>query len=728
MGKRKRQKFKGRRDKKVWHEITKENKMFEKYYKAQNIIPEEEWDDFMATFKKDLPSTIRITGTRSQSKLLLQFLKKHYLENLSDTAMQGEKVEPPKTLPWYPDELAWQVNLSRKFLRKSATMEKFHYFLVQETECGNISRQEAVSMIPPLLLDVQPGHKVLDTCAAPGSKTSQIIEMLHTDDSKGIPVECKGFNGIKGGVAGVHLHLSLEISISIPAPLGIIGDGTLRKNTLIWNKWTPQTGLSLHRIQLRILARAVEMLDVGGRIVYSTCSLNPVENEAVIAQLLKNSDGAVELLDVSKELPDLKRSPGLYTWKLMMKSGEEVTSCEPGSEAYKGCFRQSHFPPSEEEAKAMNLERCIRVYPHQQDTGGFFIAVLIKKKNAPWENVNRCNNNPKWLPWQTEGEGQPRNKQGGSEPDSGQEESEVKPQTEDAVDDDNNIVGDLSEDVDEVQGLENDGDDADDNDTTEQSANNAGAVQENQDLDNEGKPISLKPPRKKQKTNPGFKEDPFILLDDNDEQWQAIKEYFGIEASFPSDQLLVRSVGGKKRNIYIVSKLVKQVLECANDNLKIINVGVKAFSRCDSDEHGCDFRIMQEGIDSIFSYVTKRQVFLTEKDVLILLEHDKPFTNKFSESTRSQLSKVLGLGCVLFIYDPKGEYSSPSDTLNCGFHFCGWKAKTSTRMLASRMDKTHYKVLCGIPPEKDYSAEPKSIRYLTEKDEDKEANDDIGFV
>lgn len=51
------------------------------------------------------------------------------------------------------------------------------------------------------------------------------------------------------------------------------------------------------RVQLRILARAVEMLEVGGRIVYSTCSLNPVENEAVVCQLLKHSGGKTLTLE-----------------------------------------------------------------------------------------------------------------------------------------------------------------------------------------------------------------------------------------------------------------------------------------------------------------------------------------------------------------------------------------------------------------------------------------------
>lgn len=47
---------------------------------------------------------------------------------------------------------------------------------------GNISRQETVSMIPPLVLDVKPEHKVLDMCAAPGSKTAQLIEAIHTEE------------------------------------------------------------------------------------------------------------------------------------------------------------------------------------------------------------------------------------------------------------------------------------------------------------------------------------------------------------------------------------------------------------------------------------------------------------------------------------------------------------------------------------------------------------------
>ena len=65
------------------------------------------------------------------------------------------------------------------------------------------------------------------------------------------------------------------------------GDGTLRKNADIWPKWNVSNGNNLHGVQYRIVKRGLELLEVGGRLVYSTCSLNPVENEAVLHRMLK---------------------------------------------------------------------------------------------------------------------------------------------------------------------------------------------------------------------------------------------------------------------------------------------------------------------------------------------------------------------------------------------------------------------------------------------------------
>ncbi|XP_030074551.1 tRNA (cytosine(34)-C(5))-methyltransferase-like [Microcaecilia unicolor] len=152
-------------------EIVKENKLFEHYYQELKIVPEGEWNQFMEALREPLPATIRITGYKSHAKEILHCLKNKYFKELQNLEVDGQKVEAPQPLSWYPEELAWHTNLSRKIIRKSPELEKFHQFLVSETESGNISRQEAVSMIPPLLLNIQPHHKILDMCAAPGSKT-----------------------------------------------------------------------------------------------------------------------------------------------------------------------------------------------------------------------------------------------------------------------------------------------------------------------------------------------------------------------------------------------------------------------------------------------------------------------------------------------------------------------------------------------------------------------------
>lgn len=138
---------------------------------------------------KELPTTFRITNNTSFTEIVLEYVKDLFVNPIgangepssSKTFTLGTDVvvQAPSPLPWYPHQLAWHFAASRKALRTSSLTKHLKHFLTHETEIGNVSRQEAVSMIPPLVLDVQPHHKVLDMCAAPGSKTCQIIEMLH---------------------------------------------------------------------------------------------------------------------------------------------------------------------------------------------------------------------------------------------------------------------------------------------------------------------------------------------------------------------------------------------------------------------------------------------------------------------------------------------------------------------------------------------------------------------
>lgn len=132
----------------------------------------------MTHLREPLPTSFRISGHLSQSKALLKIIEGEYFKDMT------EEQTKPECLSWYPNRLAWQINLTRKDIRKSEANVKLHNFLVSEAETGSITRQgllkmrlnllillelhfktitkfaETVSMIPPLVLDVQSHHKV----------------------------------------------------------------------------------------------------------------------------------------------------------------------------------------------------------------------------------------------------------------------------------------------------------------------------------------------------------------------------------------------------------------------------------------------------------------------------------------------------------------------------------------------------------------------------------------
>lgn len=78
----------------------------------------------------------------------------------STLQVAGETLQPPRPLPWYSNKLAWHMSFSRGQLRKLPILAEIHELLKRENEAGSITRQEAVSMVPPLFLDVEPHHRV----------------------------------------------------------------------------------------------------------------------------------------------------------------------------------------------------------------------------------------------------------------------------------------------------------------------------------------------------------------------------------------------------------------------------------------------------------------------------------------------------------------------------------------------------------------------------------------
>lgn len=586
-----------RRVKTNWTQIPRENESWETYYKAQGLIPESEFPAFKAAFQRDLPLTFRITGTRQHALDVRQMLEQKYLPNLKGIEWEGEVVEEPKPIAFYPDNLGWQVSVGKQVIRKNPPFAHFQRFLVVETAVGNLSRQEAVSMIPPLLLDVKPHHTVLDTCASPGSKTVQIIEALHQegDQPTGFVIandadykrshmlthQIKRLNSANVIVVNHDAQQFPRIKLPnnkvlkfdrILCDVPCSGDATMRKNLNVWKEWTVGNGLGLHQLQLNIAVRAVQMLKPGGKLVYSTCSLNPIEDEAVLAQILRQFP-EMSLLDVSDQLPNLIRSPGVSDWKVQAKDKSWQDPNESG-------MNRSFFPPSEEEAKRFNLDRAVRVNPHQQDTGGFFIAVLVKKGGEAAE--------------------EPAQKR-------------QKLETPDVP----------------------------------EPAPAAEAVAEVPTGD------GSEPAENKSKRMPrDAVDEPFHFLDPNHPEVESCWKFYDINDDFHRDTLVVRNQTGEPvRSIYYVAPSVRPVIELNYGKVKFIHSGIKMFTH-QKNQGECRWRVQSEGIEMLYRFVGPKRVVKSNKLEILrfLSEQAYPRFNDIQERDEELYKQVSELteGCCFF--------------------------------------------------------------------------------
>jgi 16S rRNA (cytosine967-C5)-methyltransferase len=168
---------------------------------------------------------------------------------------------------------------------------------------GWISIQDEASQIVPLLLDVQPGDRVLDVCAAPGGKTPTLARtagrmgMVVAADRHAHRLRpmCAQFERL--GLDGVHI---VELDATIPLPFcakfnrilvdaPCSGTGTLARHPEIRWRLRQEQLAELHALQAEMLTTALAQLSPGGRLVYSTCSLEPEENDEVVAEVLAAS-------------------------------------------------------------------------------------------------------------------------------------------------------------------------------------------------------------------------------------------------------------------------------------------------------------------------------------------------------------------------------------------------------------------------------------------------------
>ncbi len=216
------------------------------------------------------------------------------------------------------------------------------------------------SMLPPLVLNPSSNEKVLDLCSAPGSKTTQLAELMankgtlivndiQLDRIKALVYNLDRLNikniGVihsKGEILSKHFQNYFD-KILVDAPCSSLG--IMQKRSKVNKMWTMDKVNRLHDLQVRLLVSAIKMLKVGGEIVYSTCTLAPEENELVIDKILHKYP--VEILKI--DLPIQYRSA--FT-------------------KYKGL----ELHP--------DLQYGVRILPWEADSDGFFMIKLCKTEET----------------------------------------------------------------------------------------------------------------------------------------------------------------------------------------------------------------------------------------------------------------------------------------------------------------------------------------------------------
>lgn len=155
---------------------------------------------------------------------------------------------------------------------------------------GDLRIQDIGSQSIVPLLDLQPGLSLLDVCAAPGNKTAQALESgvravacdLHHSRLAHLKGLGCGLVMLDGAVSLPFRARFDRILLDVPCS----GTGTLGRNPEIKWRLRPKNLADLHQLQARLLSNALERLAPGGKLVYSTCSLEPEENEAVLEEVL----------------------------------------------------------------------------------------------------------------------------------------------------------------------------------------------------------------------------------------------------------------------------------------------------------------------------------------------------------------------------------------------------------------------------------------------------------
>lgn len=270
--------------------------------RLRRIVPPPSFDAVLASFEQPKPTTFRVNTLKAEPGALRAELE-----------AQGFTVEP---VPW---------EASACILRGKRLAD------LQETAAyreGRIYVQSLSSLLPVIVLDPQPGEQVLDIAAAPGSKTTQIACLMRgegrllANDANRVRFYKLQANVRQQGAGQVELsrqygervaaaHPEAFDRVLVDAPCGTEGRFYTGRASS-YNYWRPRKIHEMVMKQRRLLRAGWQALRPGGRLVYSTCTFAPEENEGVIDWLLREvPEAAVE--PVMLPVGDIQ--PGLASWE-----------------------------------------------------------------------------------------------------------------------------------------------------------------------------------------------------------------------------------------------------------------------------------------------------------------------------------------------------------------------------------------------------------------------------
>lgn len=268
--------------------------------KLRKIIPPGLWGDVQNGFADSKKTTFRINTLKATPEKVIKQL-----------SSAGLTLEEIKNFPI------------------SYTLKKGSFKKLRDSDCyvkGEIYLQNLSSQIPPLVLNPQPGEKILDFCAAPGSKTTQMAVMMKNVgeivalEPDRIRCERLKSNVEKQGAGIVKVFQTKaedfpasnsfdRILLDVPCS----GEGTFSLNDpQSFRHWSEGFVSELNRTQNVLIKSAWAHLKPGGFLVYSTCALSPEENESVLDNFLKENSNA-QIIDIPFKWPFLK--PALVSWK-----------------------------------------------------------------------------------------------------------------------------------------------------------------------------------------------------------------------------------------------------------------------------------------------------------------------------------------------------------------------------------------------------------------------------